>query len=141
MGFVKLLAAWTLSLPVYAALIQGWYGKRNAAGGFVEAFLGLGILLALPSFLFALIVGWPAMSALAGLSPDWLLPPLASALFGLLMWMLAALAFPSGWRGAGYALAGHAAVLGLVWGCLILATTGPDRGEQAAREIHARSPA
>jgi hypothetical protein len=38
------------------------------------------------------------------------------------MWVLAALMLPDGWRGAGDALVGYAAVLGLVWGCLSLVT-------------------
>jgi len=62
-GFAKLLIGWALSMVIYAAFIQAWYaanGKPNS--GFVEALQGLGILLAIPSFLFALIVGWPAMA-------------------------------------------------------------------------------
>lgn len=121
MGFVKLLIAWALSIAIYAAIIQGWYTAKGEATsdfakGIVEGFMGLGILLAIPSLLFALIVGWPTMSGLASLRPAWLLPLVAAAVLALLMWMLATLMLPDGWRGAGHALAGYAAVLGLVWG-------------------------
>ena len=124
MGFAKLLIGWALSLAIYAAVIQAWYAaKGEATSGFVEALLGLGILLAVPSFLFALIVGWPTMSWLAGLRPAWVAPPVAAAVLALLMWVLATILLPAGWRGAGHALVGYAAVLGLVWGCLNLATS------------------
>lgn len=122
MGFVKLIIGWALSLVIYAAIIQAWYaaiGRSNS--GFVEALLGLGILLAIPSLLFALIVAWPTMTWLASLRPTWVAPLVAAALFALLMWVLATLMLPDGWRGAGLALVGHSVVLGLVLGCLNLA--------------------
>lgn len=123
-GFAKLLIGWALSMAIYAAVIEAWYAaKGEATSGFAEGLLGLGILLAIPSFLFALIVGWPTMSWLASLRPAWVTPFIAAAVFALLMWALAALMLPAGWRGAGHALVGYAAVLGLVWGCLNLATS------------------
>ena len=127
MSFVRLLVAWALSLAIYAAIIQAWYAaKGEATSGFAkgiaEGFMGLGILLAIPTFLFALIVGWPTMSWLASLRPAWLLPLAAAAVLALVMWVLTAMMLPEGWRGAGHALVGYAAVLGLVWACLNLAT-------------------
>lgn len=123
MAFAKLLIAWALSIVIYAAFIHAWYaasGRPNS--GFVEALLGLGILLAIPGFLFALILGWPTMSWLADMRPTWLIPFVAAAMFALLMWVLAWLMLPDDWRGAGLALVGYVAVLGLVWGCFHLAT-------------------
>jgi hypothetical protein len=126
MGFARLVIAWALSMAIYAAIIAGWSAaKGEATGGLgkgvVEGFLGLGILLAIPTFLFAVVIAWPTMSWLASLRPSWILPPAAAAAFALLMWLLASLMLPDGWRGAGHALVGYAAVLGLVWGCLNLA--------------------
>lgn len=128
MGFAKLLIAWALSLALYAAIIQAWFAAQGkAAGGFAkgvgEGFLGLGILLAIPTFLFALIIGWPVLSWLSNVRPLWLVPLAAAATFALLMWILSALMLPDGWRGAGHGLVGYAAVLGLVWACLNLATS------------------
>ena len=123
MGFAKLLIGWALSMAVYVTIIVTWNSSKGAyQSGFVEALLGIGILIAIPSFLFALIVGWPTMSGLASLRPAWLVPLVAGPVLGLLMWILAALMLPSDWRGAGHALVGYAAVLGLVWGCLSLVT-------------------
>ena len=84
--------------------------------------MGLGILLAIPSFVFALAIGWPTMSWLANLRPALLLPIVAAAVLAGVMWVLATLMLPDGWRGAAHALVGYAAVLGFVWGCLSLAT-------------------
>lgn len=129
MGFTRLLFAWALSILIYAALIHVWrVASGQSNGGFAEAQLGLGILLAIPGLLFALIFGWPAISWLAGKSPAWLLPMAAAAAFALLMWLLAKLMLPDGWRGAGQALVGYAAVLGLVWGCLNLAAARVGQG-------------
>ena len=127
MGFVRLLIAWALSMAIYAAMIQAWAAaKGTATSGFVkgvgEGFLGLGILLAMPTFLFALIIGWPTMSWLANLRPAFLVALAAPAVLALIMWILATVMLPDGWRGAAYALVGYAAVLGLVWACLTLAT-------------------
>lgn len=127
MGFIKLLIAWPLSMAIYYAIVQGWRAAKGEATsdflkGMVDGFIGLGILLAIPTLLFALVVGWPIMSWLASLRPPWLLPVVAPAVLALLMWVLATLMLTDGWRGAGYALAGYAAVLGLVWACLHLAT-------------------
>ena len=127
MGFAKLLIAWALSMAIYATIIQAFYAaKGKATSGFAEGvaegFMGLGILLAIPSFLFALIVGWPTLSWLVNLRPTWLVPLVAAAVFASIMWVLATLMLPSGWRGVVYALVGYAAVLGLVWACLTLAT-------------------
>ncbi|HYC97875.1 hypothetical protein [Brevundimonas sp.] len=127
MGFAKLLIAWALSMAVYAASIHAWYAVQGRAttasvkGGALEAFMGLGVLLAIPGFLFAVVVGWPILSRLGALRPAWLVPLVAAGVLAALMWGLAMLMLPAGWRGAGYALAGYAAVLGLVWGCLDLA--------------------
>ena len=38
----------------------------------------------------------------------------------MLMWVLTAPMLSDNWHGAGQALVGYAAVLGLVWGCLNL---------------------
>lgn len=131
MSFVRLLVAWALSMAIYAGIIQAWYAaKGEATSGFAkgvaEGFLGLGILLAIPTFLFALVVGWPTLSWLANLRPAWLVPLAGAAVLALAMWVLTALMLPDGWRGAGLALVGYAAVLGFVWACLDLAT-GPAR--------------
>lgn len=127
MGFVRLLVAWALSMAIYSALIHAWFAaKGKATSGFVqgtvEGFMGLGILLAIPSFLFALVIGWPTMSWLANLRPALLLPLVAPAVLGAVMWVLATLMLPDGWRGAAHALVGYAAVLGFVWACLNIAT-------------------
>jgi fructose-specific phosphotransferase system IIC component len=121
------MVAWALSMAVYSALIHAWFAaKGKATSGFVqgtvEGFLGLGILLAIPSFLFALVIGWPTMSWLAHLRPALLIPLVAATVLGAVMWVLATLMLPDGWRGAAHALVGYAAVLGIVWGCLNLAT-------------------
>lgn len=126
MGFAKLLISWALSMAIYAAIIQAWQAAQGRATsglvkGAVEGFIGLGVLLAIPSFVFALIVGWPILSRLDSLRPAGLVPLVASAVLALLMWILTTLLLPAGWRGAGHALVGYAAVLGLVWGCLHLA--------------------
>lgn len=126
MGFARLLIAWALSMALYAAIIQAWYvvqGRETAAfvKGALEGFIGLGVLLAIPTFLFALVVGWPILSRLDTLRPAWLVPLVAAGVLALLMWILAMLMLPAGWRGTGYALVGYAAVLGVVWGCLDLA--------------------
>ncbi len=128
MGFAKLLIAWALSLAVYAALIQGWYAAQGKATsgfgqGVGEGFLGLGILLAIPTFLFALVIGWPVVSWLSNLRPALLIALVAPATLALIMWLLSALMLPDGWRGAGHALIGYAAVLGFVWACLNLTAT------------------
>jgi hypothetical protein len=122
-GFAKLLIGWALSMAIYAAITHAWYAaKAQATSGFAEGLLGLGILLAIPSFIFALIVGWPTMAWLASLRPAWLVPFAAAAALALIMWLLTTLMLPAGWRGAGHALVGYAAVLGLVLGCLNLAS-------------------
>lgn len=126
MSFVRLLVAWALSMAIYSAVIQAWFAvKGKATSGFaegtVEGFMGLGILVAIPSFLFALIVGWPTLSWLANLRPAWLVPVLAAGALAVAMWVLATLMLPDGWRGVAYALVGYAAVLGFVWACLNLA--------------------
>lgn len=119
MGFAKLLMAWALSFVLYAAAIHAVSrGRAGARSGFVHGLLGLGILLALPTFLFALLVGWPAMWLLSGLHPAWLAPLIAAPSFAAIMWVLATRALPDGWRGAAHALVFYAAMLGLVWGCL-----------------------
>ncbi len=75
MSFAKLMIAWVLSTAIYAMFVQGRYaGTGKPHSGFGEALLGLGALLAIPSFLFALILGWPTMSLLARQQPGWLLP-------------------------------------------------------------------
>lgn len=123
MSFTKLLIAWVLSMVIYAFILEACSVARGKArSGFVEAFAGLGVLLAIPGILFALIVGWPMMSWLGSLSPAWLVPVVATAIFALLMWVLTTLLLPGGWRGAGHALVGYAAVLGVVWGCINLAS-------------------
>jgi hypothetical protein len=125
--FVKPLIAWALSLPVYAAILVAWNPSNGAAQtDFVEALLGIGILLVMPGFLFTLIVGWPTMSVLVALRPAWLVPLVAGPVFALLMWVLAALMLADDWRGAGDALIGYAAALGVVWGCLNLVTRPAD---------------
>ena len=105
MSFVRLLVAWALSMAIYSALIQAWFAaKGKATSGFaqgtVEGFMGLGILLAIPSFLFALIVGWPTLSWLANLRPALLVPLVAAVVLAVVMWILATLMLPDGWRGA-----------------------------------------
>lgn len=126
MSFARLLVAWALSMAIYAAIIQTWHAAKGQApgsfaSGMLEGFIGLGILLAIPTLLFAFIVGWPVMSWLAQMRPAWLMPLLAAALLALVMWVLAAIILPGGWHGAEQALVDYAAVLGLVWGCLNLA--------------------
>lgn len=113
-------------MSIYAALIQAWFAARGqATSGFtrgtMETFIGLGILLAIPTFLFSLVVAWPAMSALTPLRPAWLVPLVAAALLALVMWGLARMMLPTGWLGVEQTLIGYAAVLGLVCGCLHLA--------------------
>lgn len=127
MAFAKLLIAWVLSMAVYAAIIQAWFATQGKATsglgrGVVEGFMGLGILLAIPTFLFALVVGWPTLSFLANLRPALLVPLAAAAVLAALMCVLAKLMLPAGWGGAAHALVGYAAVLGLVWGCLNVVT-------------------
>lgn len=119
MGFVNLLIGWAVSMAVYAALIVfAMPSKGSGPRRFADSLLGIGILLAIPTFLFALILGWPIMAGLAALRPAWLVPVVAGPVLALLMWGLQALMLPEGWRGAGRALVGYAAVLGIVWGYL-----------------------
>lgn len=124
MNFVKLLIAWALAMVIYAVIVETWsVANRRSSYSFLGAIGGLGLLLAIPSLLFALIVGWPTMSWLAGLRPAWLVPAVAAATFALLMWLLTKLMLPSGWRGAGQALVGYAAVLGAIWASIALFST------------------
>jgi hypothetical protein len=121
MGFARLLISWAIAMLVYAAAFQFWYFARGkVTSGFVEGLLGLSVLLAIPTFLFALFVGWPVMSLLAGLRPAWILPPVAGAALAVLMGLLAGLILPASVRGVGHSLAIYAGVLGLVWGCILL---------------------
>lgn len=123
MSFAKLLIGWGLSIMIYAGLVQGWFAASGKpSSSFFEASLGLGILLAIPGFLFALVVGWPTMSWLASKQLTWLTPLAAALALPLIMWILTSLMLPAGWNGAGHSLVGYAAVLGLVWGSLNLAT-------------------
>lgn len=126
MSFARLLVAWVLSMAIFAAIIQAWHaaeGKATSgfASGMLEMFIGLGILLTIPTFIFALVVGWPTMSWLAQIPQAWLVPLLAAAVFALAMWVLAQIMLPGGWLGVEQTLVGYAAVLGFVWGCLNLA--------------------
>ena len=128
MAIAKLLIAWVLSMAVYAAIIQAWFATQGKATsglgrGVMESFMGLGILLAIPTLLFALVVGWPTLYFLANLRPAWLVPLVAAAVLATLMWVLATFSLPDGWGGAAHALVGYAAVLGLVWGCLNAVTS------------------
>lgn len=123
MAFAKVLIAWCLSLAVYTAILMAWLASNGEAeSGFIEALSGLGILLAVPTFFFAFIVAWPVTSLLDKFRPVLLMPIIAGAVLAAIMWVLTALMLPEGWRGAGHALIGYAAVLGLVWGCLDLIT-------------------
>jgi len=127
-AFVRLVSAWLLSMALYAAIIQGWHAaKGQPTSGFgshiLEIIMGLGVLLAIPTFLFALVVGWPTMAWLAQLRTGWLLPLVASAIFALVMWVLTKIMLPNGWVGVEQTLIGYAAVLGLVWGCINIAAT------------------
>jgi len=123
MGFAKLLIGWALSMVICATLALGQSAVRGKpTSGFLEALLGLGVLLAIPSFLFALIAGWPTMSWLASQRLGWLLPIVAAAVLASIMWVLTKLLLPSGWHGVEHTLVAYAAVLGLVWGCLNLVT-------------------
>lgn len=121
--FSKMAAAWALSMvafPLAAVFIGRAMG--HADSGLREAILSLGILLWLPSILFALLIGWPVMSAVAGLRPQWLLPLIAGAVLSLVMFVLSAAMMPDNWRGATYALAGYGATLGLIWGSILALT-------------------
>jgi len=69
-GFAKLLITWALSMAIYATLIQAFDAARGeATSGFAEGFISVGGLLAIPSFLFAPIVGWPTLSWLCICAP------------------------------------------------------------------------
>jgi hypothetical protein len=125
-SFARLLVAWALSMAIFAAIIQAWHaaegqGTSGFASGMLETFIGIGILLAIPTFIFALVVGWPTVSWLAHIRQAWLVPLLAAAVLALAMWVLAKIMLPGGWLGVEQTLVGYAAVLGFVWGCLNLA--------------------
>lgn len=110
---------------VLAATMQAWSAAqgnppRNFASGILEGFIGLGILLAIPTLLFALVIGWPTFSALSGLRPAWLIPFVAAAVLALIMWVLMRLMLPSGWLGVEQTLVAYAMILGLVAGSLSL---------------------
>ena len=121
MSFAKLLIGWAVSHVIYAAFIHAWFVARGAHNGFVEGLIGLGILLAIPTFVFSLVVAWPTIFWLSNVRPAWLVALIAVAVLALFMWVLTSLLLPDGWRGAGQALVGYAAVLGFVLGCLNVA--------------------
>ncbi len=119
MGFLKLLIGWAVSLAVYASIVAASNssgGRTNS--GFAEAMLGISVLIAIPGFLFALVIGWPIMTGLRTMVSPWLLPVAAGLAFAFVMWVLTNVALPDGWRGAGQGLIGYATVLGFVWGSL-----------------------
>ena len=66
----------------------------------------------------------PPRQAPAAADPFGARGPKLAALLGIAAdaRVLVAGTLPDGWRGAGYALVGYAAVLGLIWGCLTLTT-------------------
>ncbi len=119
MHFAKLLLGWAISLPALVATFHIWNGlRRQANGGFLEALLGLGVLLLVPSFLFTLIIAWPTTALLTTLPVAWFVPPLNAALLAMLMWALTRLFLRNGWAGVEYTLIAYAGVLGLVLGGL-----------------------
>ncbi len=120
----QLAIAWPISLVAFALLSVLWTrmaGQRDS--GLVDAIIGSGLLLLIPSLLFSLLIGAPLMSLLARQNlPGLLVPIVAAAGFALVMWLLSAVLLPQGWSGAGTALVAYAAVLGLAWGGLHLLT-------------------
>lgn len=121
--FSKMATAWLLSMlafPIATVLVGRLMGHSDS--GVREAILGLGILLLLPSILFALVMGWPIMSALDGLRPPALLPPIAAAALALVMFVVGTALMPDNWRGATYTLTAYGATLGLVWGSILAVT-------------------
>lgn len=126
MSFAKILFAWAISMPIFVLAIRSWrLANGQPSGGFLETLLGLGVLLFIPTILFALIVGWPVAYWLSGLRPGWLLPPVTGAVLALLMWVSTKFVLPNGWAGVEHTLVAYAASLGLVVGCLDLSLTGP----------------
>ena len=120
----QLIIAWPASLAVFAVLSVFWSRMTgHSDSGLGEADLGLGVILLIPSLLFALMVGAPFMSVLAKQNvPGLLIPFAAAAGLALVMWLLSIALLPQGWAGAGAALVAYAAVLGLLWGGLHLLT-------------------
>ena len=121
MGLAKILVSWILSMLALSAAMQAWSAVQgNSPRGFaqpiLEGFSGLGILLAIPTLVFTLVIGWPTISALSGLQPPWLIPFAAAAVLALLMWALAKMMLPNGWHGVEQALVAYAAALGIVSG-------------------------
>ena len=116
--------AWPVSLVLLAVLGVFW-GRMtgHADSGLREAILGLGVILLVPSLLFALLVGAPFMSLLAKQNlPGLLIPFAAAAGLALVMWLLSSALLPQGWKGAGAALVAYSGMLGLLWGGLHLLT-------------------
>lgn len=123
MSFAKVLLAWAISMPIFVIVIHSWrLVNAQENSGFLETLLGVGVLLLIPSLLFAIIVGWPAAHSLSGLRPAWLSPPVTGALLAFLMWVSTRLLLPNGWVGVEYTLVAYAASLGLVIGCINLAS-------------------
>lgn len=120
MGFGKLILAWALSMPVFVGLVfLGRLVSGQANGSFIEALLGLGVLLLVPSLLFALIVGWPTMALLTEMRPAWIIPLAAGAALAMLMWLLTLIFLRNGWAGFEITLAAYAAVLGVIMGAVV----------------------
>ena len=108
MGFANILIAWALSWVALAVAMQAWSSvqarsARNFLEGVLAGLVGLGVLLAIPTILFAFLIGWPVTYLLSGLQPAWLILLLAGPLLALAMKLLMKVLLPNGWQGGSVA--------------------------------------
>lgn len=124
---VKVLAAWALTLLIYATIATALSRQRSwRASDLREGLLGIGLVVGLPTLVFALSVVWPIAALLRAVGQPWVFVLGAAALFGAAMRLLTAMVMPTDWKGASQAVVAFAALLGLVWGAIGVITAQVD---------------
>ena len=115
----KMFAAWLFAVAMMP-ILNGLIGGRTVSLPSWDGFVGIGLVIGLPMLLFAIVPGLPLA---------WLVARHLPMLAGLLLfpfllagaaWLVGALAFPAGWKGAHQVMTAFAFMLGGGWTLLSL---------------------
>lgn len=115
--FAKIPLAWLLAILVMTVL-GGLPGGRGASAPSWDGILGIGLVVGLPMLVFAFVIALPL-----ALFVDRNMSPVSGAILYPFMiaataWLISALLFPTGWKGAQQALIWFAFAMGTSWSLL-----------------------